>query len=48
VVAGFAGGKMTSEAGAPLLGATDRAIRLVEPRLPFRKSALASGSRVAR
>jgi len=30
VVAGFDGGKMTSDAGALLLGATDRAIRLVE------------------
>jgi hypothetical protein len=30
VVAAFDGGKMTSEAGALLLGATDRAIRLVE------------------
>jgi hypothetical protein len=30
VVAGFDGGKMTSEAGAMLLGAADRAIRLVE------------------
>ena len=30
VVAGFDGGKMTSEAGAMLLGATDRQIRLVE------------------
>ena len=30
VVAAFDGGRMTSEAGAMLLGATDRAIRLVE------------------
>ena len=30
VVAGFDGGAMTSDAGAVLLGATDRAIRLVE------------------
>jgi hypothetical protein len=30
VMAGFDGGKMTSDAGALLLGATDRAIRLVE------------------
>ena len=30
VVAGFDGGTMTSDAGALLLGATDRAIRLVE------------------
>jgi hypothetical protein len=30
VVAGFDGGKMTSDAGAVLLGATDRAIRLVD------------------
>jgi len=30
VVAGFDGGKMTSDAGALLLGATDRAIRLVD------------------
>jgi len=30
VVAGFDGGRMTSDAGALLLGATDRAIRLVE------------------
>ena len=30
VVAGFDGGKMTSDAGALLLGATDRAIGLVE------------------
>jgi hypothetical protein len=30
VVAGFDGGKMTSDAGALLLGATDRTIRLVE------------------
>jgi hypothetical protein len=30
VVAGFDGGKMTSEAGGLLLGATDRAIRLVD------------------
>jgi hypothetical protein len=30
VVAGFDGGKMTSDAGAMLLGATDRAIRLIE------------------
>jgi Transposase DDE domain group 1 len=30
VVAGFDGGQMTSEAGAMLLGATDRQIRLVE------------------
>jgi Transposase DDE domain group 1 len=30
VVAGFDGGRMTSEAGGLLLGATDRAIRLVE------------------
>jgi hypothetical protein len=30
VVAGFDGGKITSDAGALLLGATDRAIRLVE------------------
>src|SRR5437763_6863579 len=30
VVAGFDGGKMTSDAGALLLGATDRAVRLVE------------------
>ena len=30
VVAGFDGGKMTSDAGAMLLGATDRVIRLVE------------------
>ena len=30
VVAAFDGGKMTSEAGALLLGATDRTIRLVE------------------
>jgi hypothetical protein len=30
VVAGFDGGKMTSDAGGLLLGATDRAIRLVE------------------
>ena len=30
VVAGFDGGRMTSEAGALLLGATDRAIGLVE------------------
>src|SRR5437660_5903037 len=30
VVAGFDGGRMTSEAGAMLLGATDRQIRLVE------------------
>ena len=29
VVAGFDGGKMTSEAGAMLLGATDRAIGLI-------------------
>jgi DDE family transposase len=30
VVAGFDGGKMTSDAGAVLLGATDRAVRLVD------------------
>ena len=30
VAAGFDGGKMTSDAGALLLGATDRAIRLVD------------------
>jgi hypothetical protein len=30
VVAGFDGGRMTSDAGALLLGATDRAIGLVE------------------
>jgi hypothetical protein len=30
VVAGFDGGRMTSDAGALLLGATDRAVRLVE------------------
>ena len=30
VVAGFDGGKITSDAGALLLGATDRAIRLIE------------------
>ena len=30
VVAGFDGGKMTSDAGAMLLGATDRMIRLIE------------------
>jgi Transposase DDE domain group 1 len=30
VVAGFDGGRMTSDAGALLLGATDRAIRLIE------------------
>jgi hypothetical protein len=30
VVAGFDGGKMTSDAGALLLGATDQAIGLVE------------------
>ena len=30
VVAGFDGGRMTSDAGALLLGATDRAIPLVE------------------
>jgi hypothetical protein len=30
VVAGFDGGRMTSEAGAMLLGATDRQIRLIE------------------
>jgi Transposase DDE domain group 1 len=30
VVAGFDGDKMTSDAGALLLGATDRAIRLVD------------------
>ena len=30
VVAGFDGGQMTSDAGALLLGATDRAVRLVE------------------
>ena len=30
VVAGFDGGKMTSDAGALLLGATDRAIGLVD------------------
>ncbi|HEX3697922.1 MAG TPA: IS1380 family transposase, partial [Polyangia bacterium] len=30
VVAGFDGGRMTSDAGAMLLGATDRAIRLIE------------------
>ncbi len=30
VVAGFDGGAVTSDAGALLLGATDRAIRLVE------------------
>src|SRR5438477_8394585 len=30
VVAGFDGGKMTSDAGALLLGATDRAIRLID------------------
>src|SRR5437868_11975896 len=30
VVAGFDGGQMTSDAGALLLGATDRAIRLVD------------------
>jgi Transposase DDE domain group 1 len=30
VVAAFDGGRMTSEAGAVLLGATDRTIRLVE------------------
>jgi hypothetical protein len=30
VVAWFDGGKMTSDAGALLLGATDRAIQLVE------------------
>src|SRR5205823_5641569 len=30
VVAGFDGGKMTSDAGALLLGATDRAVRLVD------------------
>ena len=30
VVAGFDGGKITSDAGALLLGATDRTIRLVE------------------
>jgi hypothetical protein len=34
VVAGFDGGKITSDAGALLLGATDRAIRLSEPRVP--------------
>ena len=31
VVAGFDGGEITSDAGALLLGATDRAIGLVEP-----------------
>ena len=30
VVVGFDGGKMSSDAGALLLGATDRAIRLVD------------------
>jgi hypothetical protein len=30
VVAGFDGGRITSDAGALLLGATDRAIQLVE------------------
>ena len=30
VVAAFDGGKMTSDAGAMLLGGTDRAIRLIE------------------
>src|SRR5438309_11170223 len=30
VVAGFDGGRITSDAGASLLGATDRAIRLVD------------------
>jgi DDE family transposase len=30
VVAGFDGGKMTSDAGAMLLGATGRVIRLIE------------------
>ena len=30
MVAGFDGGKMTSDAGALLLGATDRAVRLVD------------------
>jgi hypothetical protein len=30
VVAGFDGGRMTSDAGAMLLGATDRAIGLIE------------------
>ena len=30
VVAGFDGGKITSDAGGLLLGATDRAIRLIE------------------
>lgn len=30
VVAGFDGGRMTSDAGALLLGATDRAVRLIE------------------
>jgi hypothetical protein len=33
VVAGFDGGQITSDAGALLLGATDRAVRLVD-RLP--------------
>ena len=30
VVAGFDGGRITSDAGALLLGATDRAVRLVD------------------
>jgi hypothetical protein len=31
VVAAFDGGQMTSDAGAILLGATDKQIRLIEP-----------------
>jgi hypothetical protein len=36
VVAAFDGGKMTSEAGALLLGATDLAIWLIEPTVSTR------------
>ena len=57
VVAGFDGGAMSSEAGALLLGATDRAIGLVERfagcftdgrRLSLRKSAIVLKSGIRR
>jgi hypothetical protein len=43
VLAGFDGGKITSDAGALLLGATDGAIRLVD-RLPSVSSTAARRS----
>ena len=39
VVAGFDGGQMTSDAGALLLGATDRAIGLVKRLLSVSRTA---------